>query len=635
MRIRNGGLLLFEHREAKGADMYIYDGRKEQLISPVKSEGIVTAVPPGVADYGEILKPGAKEEETAPATSDGALEQAANALAARGAHARPARSKALERRAKLDPVNGALEKLRGFVPDKQICNIVYALTPDEDASKNIAALVYMVRQYACGVIKVAQAMLLANLKEEERLKETDAAPEEWLELEEQKKRQLALSKQHSYWRIVLCCGQLALNILGDRAKDKAATAALVGVKEALERKVCKFKADAEMEWLARMTETAAAAAAEQRINELQQENNALAVGVATSALEHIKETSARATEMEAKLAEETSARVKAEATANKLAFGFGVFALLAVLVLKALEEPALDSVQGPTSSASSKGKLDASLVSSFVEAVQAHEAREAGRVKATAGVIEGQHAGLGSSLPKLAAGLQPTDLASVLDAVKVHFRTEAEEPDFDSAHAAEHDAILGVASAVQAHEAREAGRVKATAGVIEGQHAGLGSSLPKLAAGLQPTDLASVLDAVKVHFRTEAEEPDFDSAHAAEHDAILGVASAPIKLAVSAEEMEKVNATKVEVLALTNALDACVNIAGRVCFLGLKDAFTFNAAVEMTFAHEAIDVEEHEADHEAIVELIDAALASLDAKPAGAMKAIQSALVAHYAFVSE
>jgi len=106
--------------------------------------------------------------------------------------------------------------------------------------------------------------------------------------------------------------------------------------------------------------------------------------------------------------------------------------------------------------------------------------------------------------------------------------------------------------------------------------------------------------------------------------------------------MEKINATKVEVLALTNALDACVNIAGRVCFLGLKDAFTFNAAVEMTFAHEAIDVEEHEADHEAIVELIDAALASLDAKPAGAMKAIKSALVAHYvafdrfeAFVSE
>jgi len=104
--------------------------------------------------------------------------------------------------------------------------------------------------------------------------------------------------------------------------------------------------------------------------------------------------------------------------------------------------------------------------------------------------------------------------------------------------------------------------------------------------------------------------------------------------------MEKINATKVEVLALTNALDACVNIAGRVCFLGLKDAFTFNAAVEMTFAHEAIDVEEHEADHEAIVELIDAALASLDAKPAGAV--IKSALVAHYvafdrfeAFVSE
>mmetsp|Transcript_1452 Transcript_1452/g.4884 ORF Transcript_1452/g.4884 Transcript_1452/m.4884 type:complete len:180 (+) Transcript_1452:1256-1795(+) len=111
---------------------------------------------------------------------------------------------------------------------------------------------------------------------------------------------------------------------------------------------------------------------------------------------------------------------------------------------------------------------------------------------------------------------------------------------------------------------------------------------------------------------------------------VKATVEAPIKLAVSAEEMEKINATKVEVLALTNALDACVNIAGRVCFLGLKDAFTFNAAVEMTFAHEAIDVEEHEADHEAIVELIDAALASLDAKPAGAMKAIKSALVAHY-----
>jgi len=103
---------------------------------------------------------------------------------------------------------------------------------------------------------------------------------------------------------------------------------------------------------------------------------------------------------------------------------------------------------------------------------------------------------------------------------------------------------------------------------------------------------------------------------------------APIKFPVSAEAMEKIISTKVEVIALTNALDACVNIAGRVCFLGLKDAFTFSAAVEMTYTHEASDVEEHEADHQAIVELIDAALASLDAKPAGAV--IKSALVAHY-----
>ncbi|EOD37326.1 hypothetical protein EMIHUDRAFT_122408, partial [Emiliania huxleyi CCMP1516] len=181
------------------------------------------------------------------------------------------------------------------------------------------------------------------------------------------------------------------------------------------------------------------------------------------------------------------------------------------------------------------------------------------------------------------------------------------------------DSLAAYGTALKEHQATEASR--------EGGLSAAHTAAHEYLAGLVASEQSRI--------RKAGGDERVDSAFLAkleaameEHETKFDQARAPIKFPVSAEAMEKIISTKVEVIALTNALDACVNIAGRVCFLGLKDAFTFSAAVEMTYTHEASDVEEHEADHQAIVELIDAALASLDAKPAGAV--IKSALVAHY-----
>ena len=223
-------------------------------------------------------------------------------------------------------------------------------------------------------------------------------------------------------------------------------------------------------------------------------------------------------------------------------------------------------------------------------------------------------------------------------ALKEHQATEASrEGGLSAAHTAAHEYLAGLVASEQSRIRKAGGDERVDSAFLAKLEAAMEEHETKFdQARLPPAALCPTHRRQPSSCRpqslalppTSVRPPIAPRAPLPPHASLSARAQAPIKFPVSAEAMEKIISTKVEVIALTNALDACVNIAGRVCFLGLKDAFTFSAAVEMTYTHEASDVEEHEADHQAIVELIDAALASLDAKPAGAV--IKSALVAHY-----